>query len=112
MYIYQLFLAVLLFFGDRFGIKELRPREIKFFYRWAYTLRLKMYAVYAETINKYALGLHEVANKGYNIFRILSEMNGPEEIYLISLDSLGDLASNARNNYPKIVDELGGTQDE
>lgn len=85
IYIKQLYEAVLLFFTDRFGIESLTQPVMQFFYSWCYSLRIVMYAVYPQTINKYALGQHERINEELDIFTVISEMTDPEELKLIIL---------------------------
>ena len=85
-YIQDLFLNAMIFYADRFNIKELTFPRIMFFYKWAYSLRLCLVAVYKESINKYALGKHELLNSGLNIFERISEMINPEEVESIYLD--------------------------
>lgn len=54
-YIKNLFLNICIFFVDRFNLEALTTQYLEFFFKWSYSLRLVMYAVYPETINKYAL---------------------------------------------------------
>jgi len=85
IYIKQLYECALLFYIDRFGIKTLNKSVYNFFYTWSYSLRLVMKAVYPETINKYALGMHEKINNGISAFKLMSEMADPEGLNLILL---------------------------
>ena len=56
LYVYNLFINILIFFVDKFSMKELTPARLSFLHRWAYSLRLIMKAVYRESVNKYAQG--------------------------------------------------------
>ena len=86
IYIKQLYEAVLLFFADRFGIESLSQSVKQQLYTWSYSLRLSMYAVYPQSVNKYACGLHERINEGIPMFSIISEMQNPDELKLIVLE--------------------------
>ena len=76
----NLFVNALLFFVDRFGEKELSESVYRYLFSWAYMLRLSLYSVYEESINKYALGNHN-ENRGLNIFSLISQMNQPKELF-------------------------------
>ena len=78
--------SVALFFADRFGIENLTKSVLQQLYTWSYSLRLSMYAVYSQTINKYANGLHERVNEGLAMFSVISQMSDPEELKLIILE--------------------------
>lgn len=85
IYIKQLYECSLLFFVDRFGIESLTQSVMQQLYSWSYSLRLAMYAVYPQTINKYSNGKHERSNYGLDIFSIISEMTEPDELKLFVL---------------------------
>ncbi|PJD98401.1 MAG: hypothetical protein CK427_17120 [Leptospira sp.] len=85
-YIKQLYESVLLFFVDRFGFENLNESILLQLYSWSYSLRLVMYSVYPETINKYAKGEHDRLNYGLNLFTIISEMKEPSELKLLIFD--------------------------
>lgn len=61
-------------FADCFGIENLSKGVIQQLYSWCYSLRLSMYAVYLQTINKYARGGRERINKGLSLFTETFEM--------------------------------------
>lgn len=109
-YVQDLFLNALIFYADRFNIKELTFPRIMFFYKWAYSLRLCLVAVYKESINKYALGKHELLNSGLNIFERISEMINPEEIESIYIDISKVEKSKVKDKeqYKKIFDMVVG----
>lgn len=85
IYIKRLYECSLLFFADRFGIDSLTQSVMQQLYSWSYSLRLAMKAVYPQTINKYAKGKHERANKGIDMFAEISEMDDPEGLKLLPL---------------------------
>ena len=43
-------------------------------------LRISLYSVYEESINKYALGYHNI-NYGLNLFSLINQMNQPKELF-------------------------------
>ncbi len=87
-YVRNLFFNIVLFFVDKFNIEELTENRIKFLYKWSYSLRLVMHAVYLETINNYALGKHERINNGMNMFSIIADMQNPLELDAIILENI------------------------
>ena len=76
----NLFINVLLFFVDRFGEKELSEAVYRYLFSWVYILRISLYSVYEESINKYALGNHTI-NHDLNLFAIINQMNQPKELF-------------------------------
>ena len=76
----NLFINVLLFFVDRFGEKELSEAVYRYLFSWVYMLRISLYSVYEESINKYALGYHNI-NYGLNLFSLINQMNQPKELF-------------------------------
>jgi hypothetical protein len=101
IYIKQLYEAVSLFFADRFGIESLNQSVLQQLYTWSYSLRLSMYAVYPQTINKYATGLHERVNEELAMFSIISEMKNPEDLKLIVLEK-PEIRGNNEEKYKEI----------
>ncbi|RRK09853.1 DUF262 domain-containing protein [Lactiplantibacillus garii] len=97
-YIKQLYEAVLMLFVDRFGFNELDDSVLHQLYTWSYSLRLKMKAVYPQTVNKYALGQHERLNLGLDLFNRIEEMNDPQELKTIALAPV-DNAKNYQDIY-------------
>ncbi len=106
IYTNSLFLNVILFYVDKFGLGELTERRVFFFYKWCYSLRLVMYAVYQETINKYALGTGRI-NQGINLFEKIAEINNPSELDSISFKEIKseELNENYRLIWKKIFGE-------
>lgn len=88
LYILNLFRNILIFFVDKFDFWSLTRERIKFFYMWAYSLRVVMHSVYLETVNKYALGQSERVNCGLNLFKTISNINSPEQLDFIILDTV------------------------
>lgn len=101
-YIETMYEGVLLFFADRFGIESLSNTILGYLYTWSYSLRVKMYAVYQETVNKYARGEHDKMNEGLDMFARISELQAPEELTLIVLEKPGL----NRKTYETIYDQL------
>lgn len=88
IYVKQLFECALLVFVDRFGKDCLSKSVMEWFYSWCYSLRLMMYAVYPQTINKYAIGEHDRVNKKVDIFSSISEMSDPNELQQVVLNRI------------------------
>ena len=110
LYIMQLYECSLLFFADRFGLESLTRSVMQQLYSWSYSLRLTMYAVYPQTINKYAKGQHERINYGIDMFSAISEMTDPEELKLLVLTK-PDIADNNKEKYKatyKLIFEWNG----
>ena len=103
IYIKQLYEASLLFYADRFDVETIDESVMHQLYTWCYSLRLRMKAVYPQTINKYACGQHERINLGKDLFSKMSEMNEPQELKSVILESVdeSDLQS---NSYKAIYD--------
>lgn len=80
----NLFVNVLVFFVDRFGMASLTDAVYSHLFSWCYSLRLLLHSVYEESVNKYALGKHKI-NQGKNFFYLISEMNQPEDLFSIPL---------------------------
>lgn len=89
-YIKNLFLNICIFFVDRFNLEALTTQYLEFFFKWSYSLRLVMYAVYPETINKYALNLHERLIQDTNLFYKISEMQTPIELETVILKNIDE----------------------
>lgn len=103
IYIKQLYEASLLFYADRFDFETIDESVMHQLYTWCYSLRLRMKVVYPQTINKYACGQHERINLGKDLFSKMSEMNEPQELKSVILESVdeSDLQS---NSYKAIYD--------
>lgn len=89
-YIYNLFVNVSMFYADRFNIESLTYPRLLFLYKWAFSLRVCMKAVYRESVNKYAQGLSDRVNYGLNMFSLISEMQSPMELDTIILDNISE----------------------
>ncbi|WP_321328474.1 DUF262 domain-containing protein [uncultured Ilyobacter sp.] len=105
IYIRQLYECTLLFFADRFGIENVTESVMDQLYSWSYSLRLTMFAVYPQTINKYAKGQHDRVNYGTDIFTTISEITGPEELKLLVL-KIPDVVSGNKKKYKEIYKKL------
>lgn len=109
-YIYNLFINILMFYVDRFNINSLTETRLLFFYKWAYSLRVCMKAVYRESINKYARGKSDRLNIGLNLFSVISDMQDPMELDTIILDVVSeDIFKNSKVNterYQKVFEKI------
>lgn len=105
IYIKQLFECSLIFFTDRFGMESLSKSAMQQLYSWSYSLRLAMYAVYPQTINKYANGQHERINYGLDIFSLISEMAEPDELKLLVLKQ-PEIVDTNKSKYQAVYDLL------
>lgn len=115
LYVYSLFLNALVFFADRFNLGSLTKSRVLFFHKWAYSLRLKMQAVYQETINNYALGYSDRINEHLNIFESVSQMTEDRELdsivlNTIKLDELNNKNNKTNDKYKDIYYFIFGTK--
>lgn len=110
IYVKRLYESSLMFFADRFGLEAIDEAVRKTLYRWSYSIRLVMYAVYPQTINNYARGRHSRVNEGRRIFQEISEMNDPKDLSILSLESLRSLDKkiykNNEKKYKSIYQEM------
>lgn len=97
-YVKNLFINVVMMFVDRFDFNSLTDTRLKILYKWSYTLRITMKAVYKQSVNKYARGNGNI-NNGINMFMEISEMNTPEELDSILLERVDDKICNERYKY-------------
>ena len=106
IYIKQLYEGSLLFFADRFGFDALDDSIMRQLYTWCYSLRIKMKAVYPQTINNYACGQHERINNGKELFTLLSEMVDPQELNAVIFDRVdeSDIQNDRYDRYKKIYE--------
>lgn len=111
-YIRNLFINICIFFADKFNLQSLNKHILEYFYKWCYSLRIVMSSVYIETVNKYALGLHERINFGVNMFARISEMQSPQELDSIILMRVPkeQLRSSKSNSYDKIWENIFGEE--
>lgn len=110
IYIKQLYEASLLFYADRFGFETIDESVMHQLYTWCYSLRLRMKAIYPQTINKYAIGQHDRINLGKDLFSIMSEMNDPQELKSIFLESVeeSDLQSSSYKAIYELIKQWNG----
>ncbi|MDA3052842.1 DUF262 domain-containing protein [Campylobacter sp. JMF_01 NE2] len=104
-YVKNLFINILIFFVDRFNIKELNDERFEILCGWAYSLRIVMSAVYIETINKYALGKHDRINNE-NLFEKIAQMQKPQELDNIILNK----PDSVEEKYEKISEKFFGVK--
>lgn len=83
-YVRNLYINVCIFYADRFGIENLDDSALRFFYKWAYTLRINKSKVIYESINRYAL-YGDYGINAMNIFMEIKKMITPDQIYSINL---------------------------
>lgn len=87
-YVYSMFINVLMFYVDKFSMDALTEARLFFLYKWAFSLRVCMKAVYSESVNKYAQGKSERVNYGLNMFSLISEMQDPMELDMVVLENV------------------------
>lgn len=87
-YVYSMFINVLMFYVDKFSMDALTEARLFFLYKWAFSLRVCMKAVYRESVNKYAQGKSERVNYGLNMFSLISEMQDPMELDTVVLENV------------------------
>lgn len=109
-YVRNLFLNAALFFADRFNYESLTETRLKRLYAWCYSLRIVMHAVRIETINNYALGKSGRINNGINMFARIAEMQNPQELDLIALETVpqNKLEGYKTQNYQRIWEHIFG----
>lgn len=115
-YVYNLFINALMFYVDRFDEEALNDTRLNFMYKWAFSLRVCMKAVYRESVNRYAQGLSDRVNHGLNMFSLISEMQSPMELDTIILENVSEeMFKNSKinvNKYKKMYDSLFGKEAE
>jgi len=113
-YVYNLFINVLMFYVDRFNMEALNETRLNFMYKWAFSLRVCMKAVYRESVNKYAQGLSDRVNHGLNMFSLISEMQSPMELDTIILENVSEETfKNSKinvNKYKNMYNSLFGKE--
>ena len=77
-----------MFYVDKFSMDALTEARLFFLYKWAFSLRVCMKAVYRESVNKYAQGKSERVNYGLNMFSLISEMQDPMELDTVVLENV------------------------
>ncbi|WP_022769129.1 DUF262 domain-containing protein [Butyrivibrio sp. NC2007] len=109
-YIKKLFINIVMFYVDKFNIEALSDTRLEQMYKWAYSLRVVMKAVYWESVNRYAQGINDRVNYGVNLFARISEMQDPSEMDAIILESV-DMADAETykvnvDRYKNIIDRI------
>lgn len=108
IYVRNLFVNVVMFYVDKFNIDALTDARLNLLYKWAYSLRIVLNAVYKESVNKYAQGRGDRINTDINMFALISEMQEPSELDTIILGKVDRNSSNNKNNYEQILNKIGG----
>ena len=115
-YVYNLFINALMFYVDRFNEEALNDTRLNFMYKWAFSLRVCMKAVYRESVNRYAQGLSDRVNHGLNMFSLISEMQSPMELDTIILENVSEETfKNSKinvNKYKNMYNSLFGKETE
>lgn len=88
---------LLLYFYDKFGIHNRNENIEKLFLKYSYQLRLINYAVYEQSINKYALGNNKQLNYKLNLFTLIRDAKSPNDIEMIVIDDVN--SENITNKY-------------
>lgn len=111
-YIRNLFINILIFFIDKFNLESLNHHQLELLYKWCYSLRVVMYSVYPETVNNYARGQHERVNFGLNMFSKIAEIQSPQELDSIILETISkeQLNSFKATTYLNIWNKIFGEQ--
>lgn len=113
-YVYNMFINVLMFYVDKFSMESLTDARLYFLYKWAFSLRVCMKAVYRESVNKYAQGMSDRVNYGLNMFSLISEMQDPMELDTIVLENVSEEKfKNSKINvgrYQKMYDTMFGKE--
>lgn len=103
-YVYNLFLNIIIFFVDRFNIDALTEARMNFLFKWAFSLRLRLKAVYRESVNNYAMGKSKWVNEGKNMFSLIADMQEPIELDTMVLECIKE---NDRNDkYSNLYEAL------
>lgn len=109
-YVYNMFINVLMFYVDKFNIEALTDARLYFLYKWAFSLRVCMKAVYRESVNKYAQGKSDRLNYGLNMFSLIFDMQDPMELDTIVLENVSEEkfknSINNRERYQKMYDSI------
>lgn len=87
-YVYDMYINVIMFFVDKFNWEALNDTRLRILFKWAYSLRLTMKAVYRESVNNYAQGKGKRIHNGLNMFSVIAEMQDPIELDMVVLENL------------------------
>ena len=90
MYVYNMFINIIMFYVDKFSREALTDSRLFFLYKWAFSLRVCMKAVYRESVNNYAQGKSDKVNNGLNMFSLIAEMQEPMELDTIILENVSE----------------------
>ena len=73
---------------------------MKFLFKWAFSLRVRMKAIYRESVNNYAIGKSIWVNEGLDMFFRIADMQEPIELDTIDLESIK--GNNKNDKYEKL----------
>ncbi len=99
-YVRTLFNCALIYFCDKFGMKNLTQPVIDKIFIWAYSLRLKSYAVQMASIDNYALALDT------KFFKTMKESINPREIMNINLETINKNESSKTEEIVELFKKL------
>lgn len=115
-YVYNMFINVVMFYVDKFNMDALTESRLFFLYKWAFSLRVCMKAVYRESVNNYAQGKSDRVNSGLNMFSLISEMQDPMELDTVVLENVTEERfRNSKiniNRYKTMYDTMFGREAE
>ena len=97
-YVRTLFDCALLYYIDRFGIREI-SKAVERIFIWAYSLRLNYQAVQIASMDNHVL-------YGINMFRQIKEANNPNEIITIHLKPIENKKSTKTEEIENIFETL------
>ena len=95
-------------FGDLY-IKQLYECALLMIYTWSYLLRLKMSAVYLQTINKYACGNHkDRTNIDIQFFSYINDCIKPDDLNMLIIPKpeKNEITEENKNKYEAIYKKL------
>ena len=99
-YVYNLFLNIIIFFVDKFNNEALTEGRMNFLFKWAFSLRVCMKAIYRESVNNYAIGKSERVNEGLDMFFRIADMQEPIELDTIGLKPINE--NNKNDKYDNL----------
>ncbi len=109
-YVKTLFINVVMFYIDKFNFDSLTDSRLRLLFKWTYSLRLTMKAVYKESVNNYAQGKGNRVNRGLNMFSAIAEMQDPMELDTIILENVSYDSQKINNKYKPIYEKLFGKE--
>ncbi len=98
-YVRNIFDCALIYYIDKFGLKDI-DRIIEKLFIWAYSLRLKQYAVQLASIDNYVLG-------DIQVFKYIREAISPKDVLNLNLDVVVKVESSKTDKIEKKFQDLG-----